>query len=353
LPALPPKQPATATATATAEEEGQKKACFAAGTPLRTPGGWRNIEELGVGDLVLSRDQFDPSGDVLPKVVEEVFVTEGLVWHLHTCGQVIRTTAEHPFYVRERGWVPCNQLQIGDWLITEDGLCVRVDDLLDTGAYETLYNLRIADFHTYFVGCQDWGFSVWAHNKCWYHGTDSANAALIIANGLNEQGFANANPNDVRGVFVETNSDTAGDYARLVTFERNKVRPKGTPKLTPVILVADSKDIGKYLEPVPGAIEGEKYIPVKNFPLVPKTAFNSPPYRHLCSGSLNADDAACAWRLVQRALESTATEPPSSRGALHTGFIVPVSNQPENNPVNAYYYYSDVDKRNSTRFYVE
>jgi hypothetical protein len=42
---------------------------------------------------------------------------------------------------------------------------VAVEDLLDTGEYETVYNLRVADFHTYFVGCQEWGFSVWAHNS--------------------------------------------------------------------------------------------------------------------------------------------------------------------------------------------
>jgi hypothetical protein len=27
-----------------------------------------------------------------------------------------------------------------------------------------VYNLRVADWHTYFVGCDEWGFSVWAHN---------------------------------------------------------------------------------------------------------------------------------------------------------------------------------------------
>jgi len=29
-----------------------------------------------------------------------------------------------------------------------------------------VYNLRIADYHTYFVGSREWGFSVWAHNAC-------------------------------------------------------------------------------------------------------------------------------------------------------------------------------------------
>ncbi len=27
-----------------------------------------------------------------------------------------------------------------------------------------MYNFRISAFHTYFVGCEAWGFSVWAHN---------------------------------------------------------------------------------------------------------------------------------------------------------------------------------------------
>jgi hypothetical protein len=38
----------------------------------------------------------------------------------------------------------------------------------------------IADWHTYFVGCDEWGFSVWAHNSCIVELTD---AAEIAANG--------------------------------------------------------------------------------------------------------------------------------------------------------------------------
>ncbi len=33
-----------------------------------------------------------------------------------------------------------------------------------TEEFQTVYNLRIADHHTYFVGCHEWGFSLWAHN---------------------------------------------------------------------------------------------------------------------------------------------------------------------------------------------
>ena len=41
----------------------------------------------------------------------------------------------------------------------------------------------------------------------------------------------------------------------------------------PVIVVAEDKDIRPFLEDVPGAIAGEKYIPVAKFPSVPRTAF--------------------------------------------------------------------------------
>ncbi len=30
--------------------------------------------------------------------------------------------------------------------------------------YQTLYNLKVSEYHTYFVGSEEWGFSVWSHN---------------------------------------------------------------------------------------------------------------------------------------------------------------------------------------------
>lgn len=142
------------------------RACFAAGTPIRTPFGSQRIESIRVGDLVLSRDEHNPSGLVVAQRVEEVFVRSAAIWHVHVGGQVIRTTSEHPFYREGDGWVACHDLRIGDRLLTEDGTWVAVEDMLDTGEWETVYNLRVADFHTYFVGCDEWGFSVWAHNAC-------------------------------------------------------------------------------------------------------------------------------------------------------------------------------------------
>jgi RHS repeat-associated protein len=141
-------------------------ACFAAGTPLLTPVGSKFVEQFRVGDLVLSRCESDPDGPITAKVVEAVFVRLGGNLHLHVNGQVLRTTSSHPFWVHDHGWVQACRLVAGDLLVSHDGQLLAVEDVFDTGEYETVYNLRVADYHTYFVGIAEWGFSVWAHNSC-------------------------------------------------------------------------------------------------------------------------------------------------------------------------------------------
>ena len=151
------------TATGIADEglAGYFKACFAAGTLLLTPGGQQAIETIRPGDLVLARDENDPNGPVTPRLVEEVFVTTGRVLHLHVLGAVVRTTAEHPFWVLDKGWTPAGELQPGEQLVGHDGQVATVGEVYDTGCIETVYNLRVAEDHTYFVGSDRWGFDLW------------------------------------------------------------------------------------------------------------------------------------------------------------------------------------------------
>jgi Pretoxin HINT domain len=53
---------------------------------------------------------------------------------------------------------------VGDPLTQHEGLPVPVEAVSEVREIATVYNLRVADYHTYFVGCKAWGFSVWAHN---------------------------------------------------------------------------------------------------------------------------------------------------------------------------------------------
>jgi hypothetical protein len=141
--------------------------CFAAGTPVRTPEGSKRIELIRPGDRVLSRDEFNRDGPLEAKVVEDNFNSLARIWVLRIAGQEIRTTKTHPFFARERGWVPVERLSPGDLIAGEECGWHPVEEVIDTGVYETVYNFRVADFHTYFIGTTRWGWSAWAHNTCW------------------------------------------------------------------------------------------------------------------------------------------------------------------------------------------
>jgi RHS repeat-associated protein len=159
------------------------RACFLAGTPLLTPDGHKPIEQFRPGDLILSRSEFEQEREPEAKVVEEVFVRTGCIMTVEVSGRVIKTTAEHPFWVQGKGWLPAGELRVGDLLSSHDGRWVPVEAVKDTGVYETVYNLRIADYHTYFVGSALWGFSVWAHNTYGVHSTSNT-----IANQIEKEG---------------------------------------------------------------------------------------------------------------------------------------------------------------------
>jgi hypothetical protein len=81
-------------------------------------------------------------------------------------GQVIRSTAEHPFYAEGCGWVAAGDLRPGDQLVSHDGQRLAVAEVYDTGTYERVYNLAVAGFHTYFLCDATWPYFVWAHNNC-------------------------------------------------------------------------------------------------------------------------------------------------------------------------------------------
>jgi hypothetical protein len=117
--------------------------------------------------MVLARNELEPHGPLELKRVEELFTRTSPIIELEIGGQKIGTTEEHPFYVPAReAFVPARELQVGDQLVSHDGQLLRTDAIQSTLQIATVYNLRVADYHTYFVGCDEWGWNVWAHNTC-------------------------------------------------------------------------------------------------------------------------------------------------------------------------------------------
>ncbi|QDV51345.1 polymorphic toxin-type HINT domain-containing protein [Gimesia fumaroli] len=138
--------------------------CFVAGTPVLTPDGEQDIATFKPGDQILSRPENAPEHPVKTSIVEEVFELASRIMELGVGGQVIGTTEEHPFFVAGKGWVPAGELEAGDQLLGHDDQLTAVESVTKSGRYETVYNLRVKQDRTYFVGKQSWGFSIWVHN---------------------------------------------------------------------------------------------------------------------------------------------------------------------------------------------
>jgi hypothetical protein len=143
-------------------------ACFAAGTPILTDGGWKPIEDVRPGDRVLSAPEDDPDAPPVYRFVEETFQRYSPVMELRVGGRTILTTAEHPFWVDGKGWVDAQQLRAGDLLRTHDGRLLPIEEAGRPREAAPVYNMRVAEYHTYFIGCDEWGFGVWAHNAGGY-----------------------------------------------------------------------------------------------------------------------------------------------------------------------------------------
>jgi hypothetical protein len=178
------RRPGDVTTDTDLNDQRNRKVCFAAGTRFWTAQGYRPIEEIRSGDYVYARDENDPNGVIEEKLVEELFQATSDIWELQVRGHVIRTTDLHPFYVVERGWVACHELNVGDSLLCDDGSYAQVERVEQRDEIETVYNIRVAEYRTYFVGDDDWGFGVWSHNECFHHYTDGAGLVQILLDNM-------------------------------------------------------------------------------------------------------------------------------------------------------------------------
>lgn len=200
--------------------------CFVAGTLVHARQGLVPIEQLKVGDFVLSKSDTG-EGPKEYKLVTKTFSREServlLIEYCISGEMVLRSlvvTPEHPFWVDRVGWTAARDLRAGDDLVIhcdssadEFAMVFRVQVVCDTGvpdvgwcggardsdgwfreegptvdlrngavnvtqpdddAYNDdamalgkplrrqVFNIEVEDFHTYYVG----EAGVWVHNAC-------------------------------------------------------------------------------------------------------------------------------------------------------------------------------------------
>ena len=144
-----------------ANNAGVKPSCFVAGTLVMAVAGMVAIETIKSGDKVISTDP--ETMETSPKTVLETYIREvTTLVHLTVNGEEIVTTVDHPFYVKNQGFIKAGELIVGDELLDVNGNVLLVEnfDVELTDKPVKVYNFQVEDFHTYHVS----GLGVLVHN---------------------------------------------------------------------------------------------------------------------------------------------------------------------------------------------
>ena len=180
--------------------------CFVAGTPVKTTGGYKNIEELVVGDEVLSQNV--ETGAIGTNVVTDTHIrpiSEIKTFYKLTIGsrdksEELFVTGEHPFWVTdEQKWVTVDDIEIGAKLTNHQGHALTVQAKIRQTELQQTYNITVAGNNNYFAG----RLETLVHNcgpkrsgtgMLGINGTQTASTTVWKGTGKNRIDVENPNP---------------------------------------------------------------------------------------------------------------------------------------------------------------
>jgi hypothetical protein len=185
---------------------------FAAGTlVLMADGSKKPIDQIQPGDIVMAGDP--QKGTEHPEPVQQVIVGHGLkhLYDIQVDGNVIEATYNHPFWVVDlQTFVWAQDLVPGEHLLLADGRAPPITAISNHDEVTTVYNLSIANIHTFFVGA----VGALVHNLC------QTAAARLLSNLRNGNKAADAIASRYSDARREVTKVAASGIRRLDVFTK-------------------------------------------------------------------------------------------------------------------------------------
>ena len=152
----------------TEEEVNPDTGCFLEGTKVLTSNGYKNIEDIKVGDYVLSYNEETKENEY--NRVYDTFIHRNNnedLYELTINGKVLKVTEAHRFYVKEKGtdfyvWKAVRHLNVGDILIDNNKEEHEISNIKFNSHFGTVYNLTVENNYNYYVS--DSNYLVHVHN---------------------------------------------------------------------------------------------------------------------------------------------------------------------------------------------
>lgn len=143
---------------------GSKKSCFIAGTKVSLGQSFKNIEDIKIGDIVLSYNEAIHKNEYSEVLQTMIHYINEKIYDLYVEDEILSVTGIHRFYVEQNDfiqWIAAENLQVGDNVLFADGTWHKIKDIKVSIQLTTVYNFEVANNHNYYVGKNQ----ILAHNK--------------------------------------------------------------------------------------------------------------------------------------------------------------------------------------------
>ena len=145
---------------------GGGNGCFLAGTKVMTIKGYKNIEDIEVGDIVLSYN-IETNKNEFKKVTYKYILknNEHDLYEFTIDNKKLKVTDEHVIYIKRNGkniLVAAKDIKLGDMMVYYDGTYHEITEINYIHEIRTVYNIEVKDNHNYYVTND----MILVHNDC-------------------------------------------------------------------------------------------------------------------------------------------------------------------------------------------
>ena len=134
------------------EKEFEKSYCFVAGTKVKTENGYKNIEDIKIGEKVYSYN-LDTNELELKEVIDTIESSTIDTYKMTVGDKFVEMSPRHQIYIIDKGWTRAYDVKSGDMMLSINGEKIEITNIEYKKYDEPIktYNLTVEGNSNYFV----------------------------------------------------------------------------------------------------------------------------------------------------------------------------------------------------------
>ena len=134
------------------EKEFEKSYCFVAGTKVKTENGYKNIEDIKIGEKVYSYN-LDNNELELKEVIDTIESSTIDTYKMTIGDKTVEMSPRHQIYIIDKGWTRAYDVKSGNMMLSINGEKIKITNIEYKKYDEPIktYNLTVEGNSNYFV----------------------------------------------------------------------------------------------------------------------------------------------------------------------------------------------------------